>query len=393
MNHNKIEQGLRISSLMKKYLKDELSKVERQELDQWFAEHPQDRKDLQALVQQKLNAYDPNSSAAYSTDQAYVELLSRIKQGSNTVPKKSTRIYQYAAAAAVLIILSVGLLLFRPQENKPILTSLANTTKGVELTLANGKKLNLETHRNGVIASEGQAKITKENGELLSYQSTTEPQDSENSNAMNTLAIPRGRQYQLILSDGSKVWLNAQSTISFPSSFAKNERVVELTGEAYFEVNHNSAWPFRVKTRDQQVDVLGTKFNIKAYAEEIQSTTALISGSVSVSDRTNTRILKPGQLALKLNNKADFSITDTDIDEAIAWKNGKIVFKDEKIEHLTQSLARTFDVDFDIDPRIKGQHFGGSFTIKNGLTNVLRNLEQTGAIHFKVEGRRISVMP
>ena len=390
MNQSNIEQALRISSLIKKYLKDELTAPELQELNLWLAEHPQDRKDLQKLVEKKLNDYDANA-VAYDTVRPYTELMARIRVNeahkNKTIPLKS--IYRFSAAAAILILVSVGLFLVK-EPAKPTAAAVAKRSKGVELTLANGKKIDLEAQQIGLIPSEGEAKITKENGELLSYQSAKETADTEN---LNTLAIPRGKQYQLILPDGSKVWLNAQSTLSFPSSFNKKERLVELSGEAYFEVNHFSAWPFKVKTQHQQVEVLGTKFNINTYMDDESSKTALISGSVRVSDKATTLLLKPGQLAEKFNNKQGFTITDADANEAIAWKNGKLLFKDETIENILQTLARTFDVDFQIDERIKGQHFSGTFAIKSGLTNTLRSLEQTGAIHFKAEGRRINAMP
>lgn len=402
MDQSKVEQALKVSELLKKYLKEELSDREFQELDQWFAEHPQGRHDLQHLLEQKLTDYSNDNAKTFDSAAPYDRLISRIKDNEQHQMLKvirRKRFYQFAAAAVVLIVFAVGLLVLTTRDHDVVLknnnVALLDTAKGaaVELTLANGKKLNLEAQRDGVIMSENQIVIAKKNNQLLSYQSVKENNETETSTELNTLTVPRGKQYQLILPDGSKVWMNAQSTLSFPSNFNKKERVVELTGEAYFEVNHFSKWPFHVKTQHQKVEVLGTIFNVSAYGDETQTVTTLLSGSVRVSDQTQMQMLKPGQFAAKFKGKDGFSIATANISETIAWKNGLLVFKDEKIENLTQSLARTFDVDFDIDPRIKGQHFGGSFVIKNGLTNLLRNLEQTDAIHFKVEGRRIRVMP
>lgn len=401
MNQNNIERALRISSLVKKYLNETLSEQERHELDQWFVQHPQERKDLHNLMQQKLRAYDPNTSKKYAIEESYSKLISRINDHEMQTSKPPARFrtyYQYAAAAAVLIVVSLGLFLFKQQNHRDLheaggATKLQTAkTNRVELTLPNGKRINLDAQDTGVIASERSAVVTKQEGNVLSYQSK-QADEPETSNALNTLTIPRGKQYQIVLPDGSKVWLNAQSTLSFPSSFNKNERLVSLTGEGYFEVNHFSAWPFRVKTQQQQVEVLGTVFNISAYQEDNQAVTTLVTGLVKVFDQNKSQLIKPGQQAIKVNGTAGFSIAEADIAEATDWKNGKLVFKDEKIESLTQTLSRTFDVDFDIDERIKGQHFSGNFAVKNGLNNVLRNLEQTGAIYFKVQGRRISVMP
>ena len=401
MNQNNIERALRISSLVKKYLNETLSEQERHELDQWFVQHPKERKDLHNLLQQKLRDYDPNASKKYAIKESYAQLISRINNQEMQPSKPFAGFrtyYQYAAAAAVLIIVSLGLLLFKHQNNKDLheagdATKLQTAkTKGVELTLTNGKKINLDAQNMGVILSEHYAVVTKQEGNVLNYQSK-QAAEPETTNTLNTLSIPRGKQYQLVLPDGSRVWLNAQSTLSFPSSFNKEERLVSLTGEAYFEVNHFSAWPFRVKTQQQQVEVLGTVFNISAYQEDNQIVTTLVTGLVKVSDQNKSQLIKPGQQAVKVNGTVGFSVVEADIAEATDWKNGKLVFKDEKIENLTQTLARTFDVEFNIDERIRGQHFSGNFAVKNGLNNVLHNLEQTGAIYFKVQGRRISVMP
>jgi len=401
MNQNNIERALRISSLVKKYLNETLSEQERHELDQWFVQHPQERKDLHNLMQQKLRDYDPNISKKYALEESYAKLISRINNQEMQTSKPPARFrtyYQYAAAAAVLIILSFGLFLSKQQNHKNLreaggVTKLQTAkTNRVELTLPNGKKINLDAQNTGIIASERSAIVTKQEGSVLNYQSIQAP-DVETSNALNILTIPRGKQYQIVLPDGSKVWLNAQSTLSFPSSFNKNERLVSLTGEAYFEVNHFSAWPFRVKTQHQQVEVLGTVFNISAYHEDNQVVTTLVTGLVKVSDQNKSQLIKPGQQAVKVNGTVGFSIAEADIAQATDWKNGRLVFKDEKIENLTQTLSRTFDVDFDVDERIRGQHFSGNFSVKNGLDHVLRNLEQTGAIYFKVQGRRVNVMP
>lgn len=393
MNQNKIDQALKVSQLFKKYLKEEtLTAQERHELFQWLDAHPKERKNLQQLLSQKLNEQKVGDAKVYDPVLPYAELTSRIAEDRPHPKIKSLYpFYKIAAAAAIIVVLSVGLLLFNQKDQQKPAIAVANTTKTVELTLAGGKKINLESHQDGVIAFADGATIKKENPALLSYQATGATEDVEGN--LNTLAVPAGKQYQLILPDGSKVWLNAMSKISFPSNFNKGERIVEVEGEAYFEVNHFANWPFRVKTAHQLVEVLGTKFNVQAYPDESQTATTLVNGSVRVSDQSSSQLLKPGQIAIKSNQMAGYKIADADLNQAIAWKNGQLVFKDDKIEELTRTLSRTFDVEFQIDERIKGQHFSGTFAIKSGVEHTLRTLEQTGAIHFSIKGRRVSVTP
>ncbi|MNK00666.1 fec operon regulator FecR [compost metagenome] len=400
MNDNQIQQALRMASLFKKYLNEELSSNERHELEVWMKTHPKNHEKLIQLIQ---NRHDLGAEELKvdKIQHAYHRLISRIneeKEVFKPIKRSIKPAYRYIAAAIILIIFSAGLaiIFYNGNENgtnDTIVSVKRELPKGVTLTLSNGKIVDLEEKQSGLVASHENTTIIKGSGNLITYESSVGGGERKATDAMNSLSVSRGKQYQLILPDGSKVWLNAETTISFPVSFNKKERVVSLTGEAYFEVLHASNWPFRVKTAEQNVEVLGTTFNISAYPDDAKSLTTLVSGSVKVFDQTSSKLLKPGQLAIKENGGASFVVGSADLEETLAWKNGLLVFKDETIENLTIALARTFDVDFDIDPKIKGQHFGGSFSIKNGLPNLLRSLEQTGAIKFKMNGRRISVMP
>jgi len=393
MSQNQIVQALKISELFKKYLRDDvLTTQERFELFEWMEAHPKERQRMQQLISQGLNDHRAGNLKAYDPTLPYIELTSRIAIDKPRLKIKSMQLfYKIAAAAAILFILSVGLLIFDQKAHKQIEQSISSTSKTVQLTLAGGEKINLESQQNGIISSVNGTKIKKENPLLLSFQSTVTTKDVQG--LLNTLTVPAGKQYQLILPDGSRVWLNAKSAISFPSNFNKQERMVEITGEAYFEVNHFDSWPFKVKTSEQMVEVLGTKFNIQAYPDELQTTTTLLNGSVRVSDQTTAKLLKPGEIAVKSNQTDGFKIANADLNQTVAWKDGQLVFKDEKIEELTRQLSRTFDVEFDIDEKIQGQHFSGTFAINNGVDSTLRMLEQTGAIHFSIKGRRISVKP
>jgi transmembrane sensor len=194
------------------------------------------------------------------------------------------------------------------------------------------------------------------------------------------------------LPDGTKVWLNAASSLHFPTAFTGGERRVELTGEGYFEVAKNKHLPFKVAFNDQEVQVLGTHFNIMAYPNEEASQTTLLEGSVSITKRNISRLLVPGQQAKSTIGSAGFDIKQVDTQEAVAWKNGEFLFKNTNIQSIMRQLARWYDVDVAYQGNLQNMVFGGRMSKSKNISEVLKNLELTGTIHFKIEGRRVTVM-
>jgi ferric-dicitrate binding protein FerR (iron transport regulator) len=218
------------------------------------------------------------------------------------------------------------------------------------------------------------------------------------SREMMSVRTPRGGTYQVVLPDGSKVWLNAGSSLTFPKKFDKQARVVMLTGEAYFEIAKNPAQPFRVLTIGQHVTVLGTHFNVNAYRDELAPRTTLVEGSVNVSWANQTAILKPGQQAVMLNKS--FKISKVNVDEVLSWKNGKFKFSNESIESLMRKISRWYDVDIEYRGEITKEKFGGQVSKFSKVSDILEVLQLTGYVHFKIEdptekgaGRRIVVLP
>ena len=206
----------------------------------------------------------------------------------------------------------------------------------------------------------------------------------------NTLATPRGGQYQLTLPDGSKVWLNAASSLRYPVAFLGAERRVEVTGEAYFEVTKNASQPFKVSLRDnQEVDVLGTSFDINAYADEPEIRTTLLTGAVKTEGVT----LKPGQQAAWTLNRPVRVRSDADVEEAIAWKNGKFIFSGGDIQSVMRQLERWYDVEVDYKGDFKGVELVGVISRFKNISEILNMLEQTHTVTFQVEGRRVTVLP
>jgi transmembrane sensor len=260
------------------------------------------------------------------------------------------------------------------------------------LTLSNGATINLNDVKNGVLANQGQTLLKKnKNGQLIYEAPGSKLKVKDASAVYNTITIPKGGQFQIVLSDGSKVWLNAASSITFPAAFSKTERRVTITGEVYFEVAKNKHLPFRVVAGKQTVEVLGTHFNINAYDDESTIKTTLIEGSVKVSADNQTAILKPDEQSAILNNGTDkISINAVDTDDVLAWKNGNFQFEKAEIPMILREAARWYNVDVKYEGQLPQRRFTGSISRNVNLSQLLNMLKYTG-INFKIEGKTIIV--
>jgi transmembrane sensor len=304
------------------------------------------------------------------------------------------------AAAVVLMFLSVSLY-FLVNSNAHGHQAAVFTKDVVPggnkaiLTLANGKKITLTGAKNGQLANDGDASISKTaEGEIV-YTGLDSASHTAGL-AYNSMTVPRSGQYHLILSDGTQVWLNAASSIKYPTAFTASERKVEITGEAYFEVAHNAAKPFKVVANGQTVEVLGTHFNVNAYANEPVIRTTLLEGSVKVSSAGKMAILVPGQQAQVIAGSANENISihnHIDVDEAIAWKNGLFQFKNASIESIMRQTARWYNVEIIYDgDKTSLKTFTGSISRNSKLSQLLEILSYTGN-HFEIDGRKIIVKP
>ncbi|TZF81111.1 DUF4974 domain-containing protein [Pedobacter sp. BS3] len=251
------------------------------------------------------------------------------------------------------------------------------------LTLANGKKINLDAAKNGRIAEEAGINIKKSADGTLVYTQSAK-QLSANIPAYNTISTPNGRQYQLNLPDGTKVWLNAASALTYPVSFTGNLRNVELVGEAYFEVAKNANMPFVVAARGTKVEVLGTHFNVSAYTDDDLVKTALIEGSVRMSNKNDAVILKPGQQGAGTSESLDIGVKPVNVQQATAWKDGYFIFRNNTIREVMKQVARWYNVG--VEYKISGddKRFGGIYSRTNDLEELLKGLELTGLVKFKI---------
>jgi transmembrane sensor len=300
-------------------------------------------------------------------------------------------------AAAVFILLASGAWLWFSRSSRapgPIQTlSLAHDAlpggNRALLTLANGSRITLDSAANGTLTQQGNASVTKLANGRLAY---TALPGAPAQTLYNILSTPRGGQYQLILPDGTKVWLDAASSIRYPTAFTASDRQVSITGQAYFEVAHDKRKPFSVLAAGTEIRDIGTAFNINAYADELAERVTLVEGSVAVSQHGRRLILQPGQQAQVSMDDLELA-KNPDIDAALAWKNGKFQFGDAAdISEIMRQLARWYDVDVEYKGMPSG-HIGGTISRDINVSQVFKMLEMTGTVKFIIDGKKVTVMP
>ncbi len=256
------------------------------------------------------------------------------------------------------------------------------------LILADGSIVVLDDAQNGILAQQGNSKVVKLGGKL-SYNPINK---SSKEILYNTISTPNGGQYQLELPDGSLVWLNATSSIRFPTSFVDKERRVEITGEAYLEVAKNRDKPFIVTVNNAEIQVLGTHFNINAYLDEDDVKTTLLEGSVKFVNGGNANILKPGQQSQLIKNGTVKVVSSVDVEKVVAWKNGFFDFDNAGIETIMRQLSRWYNVEIEYNGKTDDL-FIAEMRRNIKLSDALKALELTGKVRFEIEGKKIIVMP
>lgn len=381
----------RYTDLARKWVDGTITEKEKEEFSEWF------------------NAeYDDPLMIPHSFAEGEEELGQRMYQQIMARRQQGARIYPFwregKVAVAVLVLLSVSFLLyyFLPGRGNnremvhqtPVVdSSLQQSTvspggnKAV-LRLTDGSEIILDSAQNGTLASGPSTKIIKLSDGQVSVFTNGEAVAAAN----NTLTTPLGGQYAITLADGTRVWLNSASSLSFPSAFNGSERKVELVGEAYFEVAKSRRQPFRVMVNGSEVTVLGTHFNIMAYADEDAVQTTLLEGSVKVRNERGSSLLKPGQQAQVKGADAIRVREDVDTEQVLAWKNGLFQFEKTRIETIMRQLARWYGIEVVYNGKVN-DHFTGTISKQVGIEKVFRMLELTGAVHFSITGKHVSVRP
>ena len=326
-------------------------------------------------------------------------LQQAIEQTPEAQPRRIGRYVRWLAAASVLFILCLTGRYFWNTSNvrkeayvaQPVIKSRKDLLPGTNkatLLLGDGSIVDLGKVQNGLIKNATGTRIDKRDGQLV-YDV---PASMTIAPEMNTIQTPRGGQYQLTLPDGTKVWLNAASTLNYPTAFVGKDRQVQLKGEAYFEVAEDKNKPFTVLVGDMQVNVLGTHFNVMAYDDENAIKTTLLQGAVKVTLGQTSHLLAVGQEASCERSSGNFRMLDVDADEAVAWKNGYFQFNGVAIETVMRQIARWYDVDVQYQGKTN-EHFRGKIPRSVNASEVFKMLELTGAAHFTLEGKKIIVNP
>ena len=318
--------------------------------------------------------------------------------GEHRVAKVRPLYRSWWAAAAVLLFLAVGVWFLMSRQSS-VLRPQAGLAKKVKdigpggnkaiLTLADGTKVALDTAGNGAIGKQGSVTVIKLDGKLA-YNKV----DQATGEALyNTITTPKGGQYQLVLADGTKVWLNAASSLRFPTAFAGQERRVELTGEGYFEVAHNAERPFHVSVGEMDVQVLGTHFNVNAYNDEAAIKTTLLEGSVLVKARDLQRavVIQPGQQAKLSTNQLSVD-KNVDVEEVVAWKNGLFQFSGATMKTIMNQIGRWYNVEASFAGDTQSVHISGRVSRNLSLSQVIEVLEESG-IEVKRDGNRVIASP
>jgi len=414
----------RLSYLFTRYANDRCTESERLELMD-LVSMAENAGELNSLIEMEIaSATTDKTITAQRADEIFQIILSA-KEPAVAPVIKIFPWRRVAAAAIIILMLGAGsyFLFFNKSTLSKFTLSKVEGLKGKNdvapggnkaiLTLSNGKQIILDSAANGTITQQGNTKIIKLDSGQLAYSAAGSPLGvGGEAGAFNTITTPRGGQYQIILADGSKVWLNSASSLKYPTAFAGKERNVELTGEGYFEVAHNAAKPFKVLVNGIEVLDLGTHFNINAYDDESSIKTTLLEGSVKVTLSPETVTLspskgesagvrlKPGQQAQvtpeqrpdKSGGAGGVSVQTVDLNEVIAWKKGLFEFNKTDLQTIMRQISRWYDVDVVYEGKPNDNRFGGGISKNLPLSNVLKLLEANG-VKFTLEGKVLKVKP
>lgn len=344
----------------------------------------------------QLSDSDINGLEKQSVERTSNEVWASLTANKQINPAKPAFALKYwSVAAALFLIAGIAILSNRMQiqtkQQSAQLVKKQDVPPGSNkafLTLGNGEKYSLTDAANGRIAKANGLLITKAADGQLIYTVSAED-NAESSKEFNKIETPRGGQYQINLPDGTKVWLNAASSLRYPIHFADGKRSVELTGEGYFEVAKDKLHPFVVKTANQEVEVLGTHFNVNSYDEEPVVNTTLLEGSVRVMAAGKRRILLPGEQSQIKGGEMEVSTVDTEA--VLSWKNGDFVFTGDNFKSIMRKISRWYDVEVIYQGNFDDLKFGGYISRSKNISAVLSIMESTGKVHFTIKDQTITV--
>lgn len=388
----------RVLYLLDAYTSKRSTLAEEKELMKWLRKAGR-HAELKDFVWDIWNRQDPVKRLSEADWDAIYARVMNTESISPSAKIRRMRMLRITAAAAAVIILFTGYYFYFSSIREPSATVLRSAPKDIAppsgskavLILADGSSIEIDDAVKGTIAMQGNISIVKQSNGGVAYTG-----NGAKAIGYNTFSVPRGsKPLTLTLSDGTHVWLNVGSSLSFPTVFADKERRVTISGEAYFEVAHNEAMPFRVQRGDVTISVLGTHFNVNTYEDEATQQITLLEGSVQVSKKTVSQLLQPGQQAsIDHGDGADIKVSnEVNIEEVMAWRDGKFRFSESMdIRDIMRQISRWYNVDVEYKGKVN-QRFLGSISKDINASQVLKILEATGGVKFNIEGNKIVVMP
>jgi transmembrane sensor len=406
-----VDKYTEINELILKHLKQELTPEESATLSTWIEQSDLNRRffarinDSPALMAE-VRALAEGKKIDLDAAWARIKAVGWETPVADT-PKRVIKWWHYAAAVAAVVIVSVGIFLFR-QTDKPAAPVVVQTvpqdpipnTHKAYLTLDNGERIDLDSLANGLLATQGNTQVVKYDDGALRYMGGKE---TSSKTIYNKVTVPRGSDVvYLQLSDGTKVWLNAASSIRYPVEFNEADRKVEITGEAYFEAapalkrsaKNGEKKRFIVNKGGMNVIVVGTRFNVNTYDNEENIKVTLLEGRVKVQSHQLEKNIQPGQQAIVANAKINI-VDDVDLEQVMAWKEGKFIFSNTNIQLIMRQMERWYDLEptrFE-NNEVKQWEFNGEVSRYSNASKVLQLLEKTGSVKFSIDGKKIVVKP
>jgi transmembrane sensor len=384
-----------VQLLLEKYKNGRISQEELLRLKAMVAGNDYEPEIKADILSALYNSEAPQSGLTAEDGEA---ILQNILQ---TTPPRTTghtrSMIWYAAAATLLGATVLTSVFYLNRQQQPVIVAapksnpLAPGTNTAVLVLADGKTISLDSANTGALARQGNSSIVN-SAQGLAYKA----EGAATEVVYNTVVTPRGGQYQLTLADGSKVWLNAASSIRFPTAFTGKERLVEISGEGYFQVAANAQQPFRVKVKgnpDMQVNVLGTSFNIMAYTDEKAITTTLETGTVQLVHGSIRSVLQPGYGGSLNAGDAAFTIEKADLEQALAWKEGKFRFRNTSIQTIMRQIARWYSIEVTYEGDLSDVRLTGIISRRENAASLLKILSTTKRVHFDINDNRVVVTP
>ncbi|MBO9153630.1 FecR family protein [Chitinophaga sp. GCM10012297] len=381
-------ENTRLQQIVKNFLDDKLDAAGQREFYALLGD-PRQREALAEIFMELTGQPD----MGLSFDGSLLPLLEKATAVDvpRTTPVRRMRYWSWAAAAALLVIAAGVYRLTEQRAAQPAATvqradKTAPGKQGAVLTLADGSTVMLDSMGNGVVASQGGTSVVLNEGQLA-YDPG---ENGDAGNTFNTISTPRGRQFRIVLPDGTKVWLNAASSVRYPVAFTGNTREVSITGEAYFEVAADATKPFSVHFAEKGVvEVLGTAFNINAYTDEPSVKATLLRGSIRVNRQ---RVLQPGEQA-DINDNNDMTVnSDEDAENAIAWKNGLFVMSSTDLPALFRQISRWYDIEVIMKGQLPHRSFGGTIGRNVGLADIIEALNIYG-VNCRLDNGQLIVQP